>query len=127
VVAPALYAPFRDAGLPMSLSKRILFGNDPANDEARQRLREETRRRLSLFTFKIPTRRRNRLSLSPYWDPTWQTSLTTAAEELAIETVFINDQMCARAQEETDAIRTRAESIHQAKSEQFLRWSAKSS
>ncbi len=111
----------------MSLSKRIFFSNDPADDEARRRLDEQTRRRLSPFKFKIPTRRRNRLSTSPYWDPMWQASLIAAAKELTVETVFINDQMCVRTREEAEAIRARAEAIHRAKTEKFLQWVAQSS
>ena len=50
----------------MSLSKRILFGDDPADDEARAQLHEKTLKYLEPFKFKIPTRRRNRLGIGGY-------------------------------------------------------------
>jgi hypothetical protein len=49
----------------MSMSKRLLFGDNPADDAARQRLAEETRQFLERFKFTIPTRRRNRLGVGP--------------------------------------------------------------
>jgi hypothetical protein len=99
----------------VSVSKRILFGNDPADDNARQRLAEETRAFLEPFKFKIPARRKNRLGLGPYWDPFWRSSLSSAAKELDIKIVHINDQVCTASQAEADAVRSRAEVIHQAR------------
>ena len=96
----------------MSWSKRILFGNDPADEAVRQHLANEMRDRLAPFTFKIPTRRRNRLKYWPYWDPCWRASVYRAAKELNFETVNINDQVCTKTQAEADAIRTLAEAIH---------------
>jgi hypothetical protein len=53
----------------MSVSKRILFGDDPADDEARSTLADSTRHFLEPYKFKIAIRRRNRASVPPYWDP----------------------------------------------------------
>jgi hypothetical protein len=104
----------------VSLSKRILFGNDPADEGARQQLREETARYLDGFKFKIPTRRRNRLGVGPHWDPFWPSSVMAAAKELNVVTVQINDQVCTRTQAHSDAVRVRAQAIHQTKVEHFL-------
>ncbi|MCP3476078.1 hypothetical protein NLM33_38260 [Bradyrhizobium sp. CCGUVB1N3] len=100
-------------GRAMSLSKRILFGDDPANDEARARIHERILKRLELFTFKIPTRRRNRLGMGGYWDPIWPGSVQSAAGELKIDTVQINSHVCTRSQAEADAISARATEVYQ--------------
>lgn len=104
----------------MSYSKRILFGDDPADDGVRQRLSETVSRRLEPFKFTIPTRRRNRLGAGPHWDRFWPWNLTAAAKELSIETVQINSKMCVRTQAECDAIRARAEVLHQASIKEYL-------
>src|SRR5712691_11261559 len=77
----------------MSLSKRILFGDDPADREARARLDEQTCKHLEQFKFKIPTRRRNRSAIGGYWDAIWPGSLQSA-KELNMQTVQINSQLC---------------------------------
>jgi hypothetical protein len=99
----------------MSMSKRILFGNDPADDHIREKKRKDTEAFLEPFKFKIPTRRRNRLGRGPHWDPYWRSCLTAAAEELSIEAVQINDQLCVKTQAHAVAIKNRAEELHRAR------------
>jgi hypothetical protein len=105
----------------MSLSKRILFGDDPADGEARARLYEQTCKHLEQFKFKIPTRRRNRLAIGGYWDAIWPGSLQSAAKELNVQTVQINSQLCTRTQPEADSISARAEVIWRAGAETSLK------
>jgi hypothetical protein len=99
----------------MSISKRILFGDDPSDDGARQLLADQTARFLEPFKFKIPSRRRNRLSARPYWDPFWASCIEAAARELEIQIVHINDQACTRTQLDADVVRKRSEEIHRRK------------
>jgi hypothetical protein len=99
----------------MSMSKRILFGDDPADDHIREKMRKDTEEFLEPFKFKIPTRRRNRLGRGPHWDPYWRSCLTAAAEELSVEAVQINDQMCVKTQAYVAAVKSRAEELHQAR------------
>lgn len=96
----------------MSYSKRILFGNDPADDAIRAQLQARTEALLKPFTFKIPTRRKNP-SPGPHWDPRWRWALHRAVGELGIETVNINDQVCARSKAEADSIKAKAEALYQ--------------
>jgi hypothetical protein len=96
----------------MSYSKRILFGDDPTDDPIRAQLQEKTRAFLEPFTFKIPTRRKNPLP-GPRWDPRWRWALHRAVDELDIETVNINDQVCARSKADADLIRAKAEKLYQ--------------
>jgi hypothetical protein len=104
----------------MSFSKRVLFGNDPADDHLRQRLAEITLDQLKDFQFKVPLRKRNRLPLGPYWDPFWRSCVYEVAAELRIEIVNINDQCCTKSQIDAAAIRRRAEVVHKAKVEAFM-------
>jgi hypothetical protein len=101
------------------MSKRLLFGDNSADDGARQRLADETRHFLERFKFTIPTRRRNRLGVGPHWDSAWGSSLRSAADELNIEAVQINSQFCVQTQTDATAIRARAEAIHQARLERY--------
>jgi hypothetical protein len=103
----------------VSFSKRILFGDDPADDPLRQRLADLMRDRLEHFQFKVPLRKRNRIGPGPHWDPFWRSSVQMATAELKIETVNINDQTCTKTKAEADAIKLRAETIHQAKVRAF--------
>jgi hypothetical protein len=98
----------------MSYCKRVLFGDDPADDEARQQIAQATANYLAPFTFKIPTRRKNRLKVGPYWDGAWSSIVAEAAKALNIESVQINDQRCFKSQEEADAVNALAEQNHQA-------------
>lgn len=103
----------------MSMSKRLLFGDNPADDAARQRLADETRQFLERFKFTIPTRRRNRLGVGPHWDSAWGSSLRSAADELSVKGVQINSQFCVQTQADATAVRALAEAIHQAKLERY--------
>ncbi|WP_247392037.1 hypothetical protein [Bradyrhizobium sp. 35] len=96
------------------MSKRILFGNDPADDPIRERMRKGTEAFLEQFKFKIPMRRRNRLGRGPYWDAYWRSCVTAAAKQLDIEAVQINDQMCVNTQAHAVAIKNRAVELHRA-------------
>ncbi|QWG18794.1 hypothetical protein KMZ68_02555 [Bradyrhizobium sediminis] len=98
----------------MGYSKRVLFGDDPADDEARQRIAQSTANYLAPFTFKIPTRRKNRLKIGQYWDGAWPSIVAEAAKALNIESVQINDQRCFKSQEEADSVKALAEQNHQA-------------
>jgi hypothetical protein len=95
----------------VSVSKRLFFDNDPADDEARRRLRELHWEHIEQFTFRIPTRRLNKRELPHEWDSLWPGSLSAAANELKIECVCVNAGMFFRTEEERDAVQARAEVI----------------
>lgn len=105
----------------MSYSKRLLFGDDPADDGARQRLAELTQQRLEPFKFKIPTRRKSRLQFGPYWDGAWRSIVADAAKMLKIDSVQINDQRCFKTQDDADAVKALAEQSHQARMKSYGR------
>jgi hypothetical protein len=103
----------------MSLTKTILFGDDPAHDGIRHAMSEAAARRIAAFPFSIPTRRKNRLGWGPYWDPFWPYSLSRAAEELGIETILVNSKRCTQTEKQAGAVRDRAEALHK---EQIADW-----
>jgi hypothetical protein len=96
----------------MSVSKRILFGDDPAYDQARREIVENVSQTIDAYKFSIPTRRRNRLGSGPYWDATWPSCVHSAADELGIRTIGVNSRICTKTQEEADAILAQAALIH---------------
>jgi len=96
----------------MSISKRILFENDPRDDHIRRELSEKAARELAPFVHKIGLRRRNRFGKKPHWDPSWRLSLTSAAAELDKQHVIINWQVCFLTQADADETRTRAEELY---------------
>jgi hypothetical protein len=96
----------------MGLTKRILFGDDPAHDGIRQERREAAAVRVAAFAFPIQTKRKNRLGRSPYWDPFWPSAVSAALKELGIEAIIVNERYCVRTIEQTRAVRDRAEAIH---------------
>jgi hypothetical protein len=97
------------SGDAMSYSKRILFGDDSADDGVRRQIAESTEKYLAAFRFKIPTRRRNPLKAGPYWDGRWGSLMAEAARALNIESVQINEQRCFKTKEEADAAKALAE------------------
>jgi len=108
----------------MSLSKRILFGNDPADGAARAHLYEQARQVVELFTFTIPTRRRNRLGIWPYWDSIWPGCVHRAADQLNLEHVTINSRVCTKTQADADSIVAQAEALYKARAESSLKMAA---
>ncbi len=104
----------------MSYSKRVLFGDDPADDAIRQQLAQRMEQWLEPFKFTIPTRRRNRLNVGPYWDSSWPSVIASTAKELKIDFVRINDQLCFKTQAEADAVKALSEKRHWAEIENFL-------
>lgn len=96
----------------MGLTKRILFGNDPAFDGTRQAWREAAAKRIAAFAFPIQTKRRNRLGRGPYWDPFWPSAVTTALKELGIDALVVNERYCVRTDVQARAVRGHAEAIH---------------
>lgn len=105
----------------MSLTKRIFIDRDPAYAEVRRKAAEEIRQHLAAFTHRLPTRRRNRWSARPHWDPLWPSSLAEAARELGIESVNVNDGMLFRTAVDRDAVKVRAEELWQVKVQRFRR------
>jgi hypothetical protein len=108
----------------MSLSKRILFGNDPADDGARAKLHEKTRQVVELFTFKIPPRRRNRLKYGAYWDSIWPGCVCRAADELGLEYVTINSSVCLKTKAEADSVIARAEVLYRERADSASKMAA---
>jgi hypothetical protein len=94
----------------MSMTKRILFGNDPRDDAVRERMRAETSNYLSGFPHRIAMNRRNPTGAT-HWDTSWRMSLEAAARELQLEVVRINGGMFTREEAQRDSLRSRAEAI----------------
>lgn len=90
----------------MSMSKRLLFDNDPA-DAARERLRALTRDHLAPFVHRLPLRRRNPNGW-PYWDPLWRAAVLEAARALGVETAIVNGALRLKSVEDRDAVRAGA-------------------
>jgi hypothetical protein len=104
----------------MSYSKRVLFGDGPADDAIRQQISQRMEQWLEPFKFAIPMRRRNRLNVGPHWDSWWPSIITSTAKELKIDFVRINDQLCFKTQAEADEVRLLSEKRHRAKIDKFL-------
>ena len=96
----------------MGLTKRILFGDDPAHDGIRQKWREAAAERIAAFAFPIQTKRKNRLGRGPYWDPFLPSAVSAALKELGIEAIIVNERYCVRTTERARAVRDRAEVLH---------------
>lgn len=93
----------------MSYSKRIFFGDDPADDHIRLLIAAQTIKRIEAFKFQIPLRRRNRHMGRPHWDPRWPSIVQSAAEELKIETIQVNDQQRFKTKADSDAVKDLSE------------------
>jgi hypothetical protein len=94
----------------MSLSKRILFGNDPRDQAARDRMRSATSDYLREFPYRLPMKRK--ASSGPrYWDNFWPLSVSMAVRELGYDVIQVNGGLFAREREHIEAIKTRAEAI----------------
>jgi hypothetical protein len=104
----------------MSYSKRILFGDNPADDGIRQQIVQRMEQWLEPFKFTIPMRRRNRLNVGPHWDSWWPSIIASTAKELKIDFVRINDQLCFKTQAEAEEVRVLSEKRHRAEIEKFL-------
>jgi hypothetical protein len=96
----------------MSFSKRILFGNDPQDDDIRRELAEITTQKLIPYVHKIGLRRRNKLGQKPHWDPFWESCLISAAKELDKEYVLINSKICFLARTDAEEVKDRADELH---------------
>jgi hypothetical protein len=94
----------------MSLTKRVLFGKDPALDQIRRRIGEENWAYVDKFPFRVPMRRRNKGAGTPQWDRHWPISLERAVEELKLEVVRVNEGMFFRSEHQRDAAVRLAES-----------------
>ena len=95
----------------MSVHKRIWIERDPAyakfrRDQTAKAVREAE---LEKFTYRVATRRRNRMSNRPYWCPLWANRLVRAAKDLDIDCRRVNDGMFFRSQAEREAVVKRAE------------------
>jgi len=94
----------------MSMSKRLLFGRNPLDDEARERMRRETSSYLAAFPHRLAMKRKGGPG-ARYWDPRWPMSIEQAVRELGIEVVRVNGGMFTREEDERDGILARAEEI----------------
>lgn len=88
----------------MSLSKRYLF--DPAFAPQRQAAAEAA---VAAFPHRLPARRKNRVSALRRWDPFWEDAISSAAGELGVEHIRVNDGICFRLATDRDRVRARAE------------------
>lgn len=97
----------------MSMSKRLLFDNNPADAAARERLGVLTRDHLALFVHRLPLRRRNPNGW-PYWDPLWRAAVLEAAKALGVETAIVNGALRLKSVEDRDAVRAGAGAAYEA-------------
>lgn len=92
-------------GLPrMSMSKRYLF--DPEFVPQRQ---AEAEAAINAFPYRLPARRKNKVSASPRWDPLWEDAISSAAGKLGVEHIRVNDGICFRLAADRDRVLERAE------------------
>ena len=108
----------------MSLSKEILFGNDPRYDAVRERLRDQISTTIDQFPFKVPARRKSRVVEFAYWDPIWPSSLDTAAKKLEVAKINVNNQLCFRTKEDADKVKEAAEEIWRERHKDHAEWVA---
>lgn len=94
----------------MSMSKRLLFGNNPLDDSARMRLGEATARFRQDFQYRLPMKRKAKGGRQ-YWDSLWPCSIQRAVRELGYEVVRVNDGLFAREPRHIEEIKLRAEAI----------------
>lgn len=94
----------------MSMSKRLLFGRNPLDDQARERMRLETSDYLAEFPHRLAMKRKAGQG-ARNWDAGWPRSIEQAVHELGFEVVRVNGGMFTREQTERDLIRARAEEI----------------
>lgn len=102
--------PWSEGGY-MSLTKRIWIDRDPAYEDVRRKYAEEAATARSQFTFRLATRRRNKLASRPHWDPLWSASLGQVAKELKIDAVNVNGGMFFRTAEDRDAVELLAQKL----------------
>lgn len=95
----------------MSVSKRLLFDKNPADDPVRGRMGAQRGEYLAQFTFRIPTRRKNPIS-GRRWDSLWPLSLSKAEAELGIDAVRVNDGIMVRTATDKEALLARAQEIY---------------
>jgi len=87
----------------LSLTKRIWIEHDPAYAEVRERHLAAARAHAEQFTFRIPTRRANRMP-GRRWDPFWPAAIQRALDDNGFDSVSINDGVYLRSQAERDTI-----------------------
>jgi hypothetical protein len=90
----------------------------------RRQFFERARQVVELFTFKIPTRRRNRLGVGPYWDSIWPSCVYRATKDLKLDYVAINSHVCTKALADAQSIVAQAEVFYEADVENSLRMAA---
>ncbi len=103
----------------MSFAKRVLFGNNPRDDLLREERATQARAAVDAYQYRIGTRRKNRFADSPRWDPAWASCLTEAADELKIPYRSINSQIGFLSEGDSNAVRVRAEELHQKQVAEF--------
>ena len=94
----------------MSMSKRLL--SDPTPEFA-QHQREAAGRAIDAHPHRLPTRRKNKAAHSPRWDPLWPDAISSAAAELGVRCIQVNDGMCFQQEADRDRVRARAEELWQ--------------
>lgn len=99
----------------MSFTKRLLFGNDPAMDGERAKLRAEFDTYRRQFPHRIAGRRRAPKGHPRYWHPLWPACLSVSARELGIDTLNINSGVFVRTTEDRDRLIAAAEAMFKAK------------
>ena len=94
----------------MSIGKRMLFDPDPEFAQQRQ---EEARTAIDAHPHRIPTRRKNKAAHGPRWDTLWESAINSAAAELRVSCIRVNDGMCFEHEIDRDRVRVRAEQLWQ--------------
>lgn len=97
----------------MSMSKRLIFGRNPLDAAARDRLRSQASDYLEEFPHRLAMKRKGGMG-TRYWDARWPMSVEQAVRELGFEIVRVNGGMFTREKTERDEICARAEEIWQA-------------
>lgn len=103
----------------MSLTKELLFGENPLFDKDRERLREQAA--ATVAKFPIPLRGK-RKGADGKWSPHWDVSVVQSAKELGIQYIRVNSRFAFQTQADKTAVTERAESIWQANVAEYQEW-----
>lgn len=95
----------------MSLSKRILFGDDPEFEPARAELAGHGKALRAEFTYRLQGRKRWKGPGPQYWDPFWGGALQAAIRELDLASRNINEGVFFQSEQDLRAAKARAEAI----------------
>lgn len=98
----------------MSMSKRILFDNDPKHDEIRAEIRRRNSEFIEQFQYRVPDTKFKIKDGKRRKDAFWGYALSTALKEVTVEFVTVNGGVFFMSEQERDIVLKRALNIYEA-------------